>query len=47
MAEQMVTFTDARVERYWSLLGVLNGWPQRPAMVPVAEWVIAALRAHA
>ncbi|MDP0398862.1 helix-turn-helix domain-containing protein [Tsukamurella strandjordii] len=47
MADQMVTFTDARVERYWSLLAVLNGWPQRPAMVPVAEWVIAALRAHA
>lgn len=44
MADQMVTFTDARVERYWSLLATLNGWPQRPAMVPVAEWVIAALR---
>lgn len=47
MADQMVTFTDARVERYWSLLGVLNGWPPRPAMVPAAEWVIAGLRAHA
>lgn len=47
MADQMVTFTDARVERYWSLLGVLNGWQPRPAMVPAAEWVIAALRAHA
>ncbi|ADG78235.1 Transcriptional regulator, MerR family OS=Tsukamurella paurometabola (strain ATCC 8368 / DSM/ CCUG 35730 / CIP 100753 / JCM 10117 / KCTC 9821 / NBRC 16120/ NCIMB 702349 / NCTC 13040) OX=521096 GN=Tpau_1614 PE=4 SV=1 [Tsukamurella paurometabola] len=46
MADQMVTFTDARVERYWSLLGVLNGWPPRPAMVTVALWVIAALRAH-
>ncbi|NMD56289.1 MULTISPECIES: MerR family transcriptional regulator [Tsukamurella] len=47
MAEQMATFTDARVERYWTLLGVLNGWPRRPAMVPAAEWLIAALRAHA
>ncbi|KXP09861.1 MerR family transcriptional regulator [Tsukamurella pulmonis] len=47
LAEQMVTFTDARVERYWALLGILNDWPARPATVPVAQWVIAALRAHA
>ncbi|WP_019203514.1 MerR family transcriptional regulator [Tsukamurella sp. 1534] len=46
LADRMATFTDARVERYWSLLGTLNGWPQRPATVPVAEWLIAALRAH-
>lgn len=47
LADQMATFTDRRVERYWTLLGIINGWPARPPMVPGAEWLIAALRAHA
>lgn len=47
LADQLATFTDRRVERYWSLLGIINGWPARPPMVPGAEWFIAALRAHA
>lgn len=47
LADQLATFTDRRVERYWSLLGIINGWPARPPMVPGAEWLIAALRAHA
>jgi DNA-binding transcriptional MerR regulator len=47
LADTLATFTDRRVERYWELLGVLNGWEQvaRPAAVPAFEWVIAALRA--
>jgi DNA-binding transcriptional MerR regulator len=40
------TFTDARAERYWQLVGAINGWPPFPARVPAFEWVIAALRAH-
>ncbi|MGW0178448.1 MerR family transcriptional regulator [Nocardia sp. NPDC003345] len=47
LAERMSTFTDARVERYWGLLGTLNDWPARPPAVPGAQWLIAALRAHA
>ena len=47
LADQLATFTDRRVERYWSLLGIINGWPPRPPMVPGVEWLIAALRAHA
>ncbi|ADD44732.1 MerR family transcriptional regulator [Stackebrandtia nassauensis] len=47
LADDLETFTDRRVERYWSLLGVLNGWPGRPSMVQAMEWVIAALRASA
>lgn len=39
------TFTDARVERYWQLLAVLNGWDPPPTVVPAYEWLIAALRA--
>lgn len=46
LAAHLQTFTDTRVERYWALLGILNGWPARPAMVPGAQWLIDALRAH-
>lgn len=47
LADRLATFTDRRVERYWQLLAVLNGWPQRPSGVPAFEWLIAALRAPA
>jgi len=40
------TFTDERVERYWQLLGILNGRPPFAAVVPSFRWLIAALRAH-
>jgi DNA-binding transcriptional MerR regulator len=40
------TFTDARVERYWQLMGIINGRPPFSPMVPAFEWLIAALRAH-
>ena len=45
LADRLATFTDARVERYWQLLGVLNGWPPFEPSVPAVEWWIAALRA--
>ena len=45
LAETLETFTDARVERYWQLLAIINGWPQQPSVVPAFEWLIAALRA--
>jgi hypothetical protein len=35
------------VERYWQLLGTLNGWEPRPSAVAAFEWLIGALRAHA
>lgn len=47
LADSMATFTDRRVERYWQLLGILNGWPAREPQVPAWEWFIAALRASA
>lgn len=46
LADRLATFTDRRVERYWQLLGILNGWPAFPSRVPAFEWMIAALRAH-
>ncbi|HEY0700233.1 MAG TPA: MerR family transcriptional regulator [Micromonospora sp.] len=45
LADRMEAFTDRRVERYWQLMGVLNGNPPFPSAVPAFEWVIAALRA--
>ena len=46
LADQLERFSDARVERYWQLIGLINGWPVQPSMVPAYEWFIAALRAH-
>ncbi|MBC6461356.1 MerR family transcriptional regulator, partial [Actinomadura sp. HBU206391] len=45
MLEQLETFTDARVERYWQLLGIINGLAPHPPAVPAFEWLIAALSA--
>jgi DNA-binding transcriptional MerR regulator len=42
---QLERFSDRRVERYWQLLGVVNGWPAQPSRVPAYEWLAAALRA--
>jgi DNA-binding transcriptional MerR regulator len=44
LADRVATFTDARVERYWALLGVLNGWPAREPAVPAFDWFVTALR---
>jgi DNA-binding transcriptional MerR regulator len=41
------TFTEERVERYWTLIGIINGWPPRPSLTPVYRWFIEALRARA
>jgi len=45
LLEQLETFTDAQVERYWQLLAIINGQPVPPCVVPGFEWLIAALRA--
>src|SRR5262249_45251259 len=43
---QLGLFTDAGGERYWQLLGVLNGRPPFPPATPAFDWLIRALRAH-
>ncbi|MEU6698762.1 MerR family transcriptional regulator [Pseudonocardia sp. NPDC046786] len=45
-AETIELFSDRRVERYWALLGTLNGWPGRAPTVPAFEWLARALRAQ-
>ena len=43
LAGRLAAGTDARAERYWQLLAIVNGWPPVPARVPAWEWLIAAL----
>jgi DNA-binding transcriptional MerR regulator len=51
-AERIEAFTDRRVARYWTLVGIVNGWPQTQMSAPddlvdAWEWYGRALRAHA
>jgi DNA-binding transcriptional MerR regulator len=50
VAERIEAFTDRRVGRYWTLVGIINGWPPSQApeeIVDAWEWYGRALRAHA
>ena len=51
-AERIEAFSDRRVARYWTLVGIVNGWPQKEAPSPdeivgAWEWYARALRANA
>ncbi len=49
-ADRIDAFTDRRVGRYWTLVGVVNGWAPSAApaeIVDAWEWYARALRAHA
>jgi hypothetical protein len=45
MLERLEVGNDPRAERYWQLLATINGWSQQPALAPVFDWLITALRA--
>lgn len=50
-ADRIDAFTDRRIARYWTLVGIVNGWPQTQAPAPDAlidawAWYAQALRAH-
>lgn len=45
LADRLASFSDRRVERYWQLLGIINGWPERASHIAPYEWFIAGLRA--
>ncbi len=44
LAATIETFADARADRYWELLGTINGWPKRPSSSPAWGWLLSALR---
>ena len=46
LREQLETFNDVRVERYWQLMGTLNNRPAFPPVAAACDWLIAALRAR-
>ena len=51
LAERIEAFSDRRVARYWTLVGIVNGWPKTEAPAPdhvldAWEWYARALRAH-
>ncbi|MGW6729273.1 MerR family transcriptional regulator [Nocardia sp. NPDC055029] len=43
--ERLEIADDPRVQRYWRLLGIVNGWPGQPDLTPVFTWFAQALRA--
>lgn len=45
-ADRFAMGSDTRVERYWQLLGVINGWDPFPTMAPAFTWTVEALRAQ-
>ncbi len=52
VVERIEAFTDRRVARYWTLVGIVNGWAQSQTPAPETvieawEWYAQALRAHA
>ncbi|RIQ12426.1 MerR family transcriptional regulator [Jiangella rhizosphaerae] len=50
LGEQIALFSDRRVERYWELVGIINGWPReqvRSGSVATMEWFAQALIAAA
>ncbi|HVC41057.1 MAG TPA: MerR family transcriptional regulator [Candidatus Saccharimonadales bacterium] len=44
LADRLETFSDRRVERYWQLIGIINGRPAQASIVPAYEWLVAGLR---
>jgi DNA-binding transcriptional MerR regulator len=43
---QLEMYADARAERYWQLLAIINGRQPPPSVVPSYDWLTAALRAR-
>ncbi|MFJ9855122.1 MerR family transcriptional regulator [Streptomyces sp. NPDC101150] len=44
MARQFEEAHDPRVDRYWQLVWIVNGWQVVPNLIPVYPWLIQALR---
>jgi hypothetical protein len=41
LVAQLEILTDPRIERYWQLTAIINGWPPFPSHMPAFEWMIA------
>ena len=50
LADRIAVFADRRVLRYWTLVGIVNGWTHNPVPEDAGDawqWYAHALRAHA
>ncbi len=43
LAEQFAEAHDLRVDRYWRLVWIVNGWEVVPSLIPVYAWLVEAL----
>jgi len=43
LLERLAVASDRNVERYWTLLSTVNGWPAPPPLGPVLDWFARAL----
>ncbi|GAA2601230.1 MerR family transcriptional regulator [Dactylosporangium fulvum] len=46
LLEQLEIAADARAERYWQLVCIINGMPAPPSSAAAGRWLVAALRAN-
>ncbi|MER7026713.1 MULTISPECIES: TIGR03086 family metal-binding protein [Streptomyces] len=46
LLEQLEVASDAKAERYWQLICLINGLPVRPGMAAPGDWLKTALRAN-
>ncbi|MFF7602562.1 hypothetical protein [Streptomyces mirabilis] len=44
MAQQFEEAHDPRVDPYWRLVWIVNGWQVVPNLIPVYPWLIQPLR---
>ncbi|MEU5438330.1 MerR family transcriptional regulator [Streptomyces sp. NPDC020719] len=44
MAQRFEEAHDPKVDRYWRLVWIVNGWQVVPNLIPVYSWLIQALR---
>jgi DNA-binding transcriptional MerR regulator len=43
LLSRLEVIIDPRIERYWTLTAIINGWPSFESPVPAFEWLMAAL----
>jgi DNA-binding transcriptional MerR regulator len=46
LLSKLAVVIDPRIERYWTLTAVINGWPPFQSPLPAFEWLMAALETH-
>ncbi|MFF9352399.1 TIGR03086 family metal-binding protein [Streptomyces sp. NPDC014734] len=46
LLDQLEAACDTKVERYWQLMCIINGWPVQPSMAAAGDWLRTALRTN-